>query len=498
MEPVLKEGETCWRKVRAEKATFIVDAAQYFAAAKETILAARHCVYLIGWEFDFDIRLRPDVDDPEVPDNLRQFLQHVAEQRPELEIFVLQWDGAMLLNIAKQIGSYLKLKAAAKPQIHFRLDSKHPPGACHHQKIVVIDDQLAFCGGIDMTSGRWDTSSHREDRDGAGDGPAMPWHDMTLALEGEAARILGELARWRWKNATGEDLPVPSREDSIWPISLEADLHGVEVGIARTCPAYGDNPKIDEIEKLWCAAIRSAKRSIYIENQFLSSGTISEVLKEKLEEEDGPQIVIILPSSSESWLESEAMDSQRSLILSELRAADAGRRLGVYFPVNAAGEPIYVHAKLLLVDDRLVRIGSSNMASRSFAADTECDLAMETVGQPELSEVICSLRTRLLAEHLGLSTSEIDKLVGKDGEGIHAAVEQLRREHGRTLRKLEGQQLTEAEKALAKSRLLDPEEPISASRRIGDFAKEALSRKPVIAGGLLAAGLIGWWVVRRR
>lgn len=498
MEALLKEGETCWRKVRAERATFIVDAAQYFAAAKEAMLAARHCIYLIGWEFDFDIRLRPDLDDPEAPDHLRQFLQHVAEQRPELEVFVLQWDGAMLFNIAKQVGSYLKLKAAAKPQIHFRLDSEHPAGACHHQKIVVIDDKLAFCGGIDMTSGRWDTSSHSQYRPGGGDDPAMPWHDMTLALDGEAARSLGELARWRWKNATGKDLPVPSREDSIWPDNLEADLHGVEVGIARSRPPYGDNPKIDEIEKLWCAAIRSAKRSIYIENQFLSSGTIAEVLKEKLEQEEGPQIVIILPSSAESWLESEAMDTQRSLILSELREADAGQRLGVYWPVSASGEPIYVHAKLLLVDDRFVRIGSSNMASRSFAADTECDLAMETVGQPELSEVLSRLRARLLAEHLGVSTAVIEKQVGQDGEGIHAAIEQLRKEHGRTLQKLEGQELTESEKALAKSRLMDPEEPISASRRIGDFAKKVLSRKPVIAGGLLAAGLIGRWVLRRR
>lgn len=316
-EPILKEGDTCWRKARADRASFIVDAAEYFAAAKDAILKAERCVYLIGWEFDLDIRLRPDVQDPQVPDQLRHFLQYVVRKRPDLEIFILQWRGAMLFNIARQFGSYLLLKARAKPQIHFRLDGEHPVGGCHHQKIVVIDDCLAFCGGIDMTAGRWDTPDHRSDdtlRAKEGRQP-QPWHDMTLALDGEAARILGELARDRWKNATGHDLPVPDRQDSIWPDDLAADLYGATIGIARNRPAYKDDEEIDEIEQLWCTSIGSAQRIIYIENQFLSSGKIAEALKAKLEERQGPEIVIILPCSAESWLESEAMDTRRSLIL---------------------------------------------------------------------------------------------------------------------------------------------------------------------------------------
>ncbi|MEQ8773391.1 MAG: phospholipase D-like domain-containing protein, partial [Erythrobacter sp.] len=400
--PILVEGETCWRKVGANRVSFIVDAAGYFAAAKQAILEAESCVYLIGWEFDLDIRLRPDLDDPRIPDRLRQFLEYAVEQRPDLEIFILQWGGAMLFNIARQLGSWLSLKASANSRIHFRLDSEHPAGACHHQKIVVIDDRLAFCGGIDMTSGRWDTCDHSAQdarRGDTGEEP-MPWHDMTLAIDGEAALALGELARRRWKIATGHDLPVPEHVGGIWPESLETDLSDATAGIALSSPEYGGEPAIDQIEKLWCRAIASAKRCIYIENQFLSSGLIGEALKKRLEEPDGPEIVILLPRTAETWLESEAMDTRRTLIVEDLRRADRDGRLGIYHPANREGRAIYVHAKLLVIDDEFVRVGSSNMASRSFACDSECDLAFEAADQPGLRAVLAALRTRLLAEHL--------------------------------------------------------------------------------------------------
>jgi len=495
-EPILLEGNTCWRKAHADKIAFIVDAADYFAAAKDAILQARHSVYLIGWEFDLDIRLRPDVDDPEVPDQLRRFLQFVVERRPELNIFALQWRGAMLFNITRQLISYLLLKAKAKPQIHFRLDSEHPKGACHHQKIVVIDDSIAFCGGIDMTMGRWDTCSHlSEGREGA-----MPWHDMTCALSGEVAQRLGELSRRRWKNATGDDLPVPPEREPIWPERLAPDLQNSLVGIARTDPGYKDNDRIEEIERLWCAAIQAAKEAIYIENQFLSSGKIARALRSKLEEKNGPEIVIILPFSAESWLESEAMDSRRSFILNDLRKADREGRLGVYHPVNANEDHIYVHAKVLIVDDHFVRVGSSNMASRSLAADTECDLAMETVDQPELAQFLTAFRTRLMAEHLGVAIEAVEIELENNDRGIRAAIERLRKQQGRTLRVLEASELNESEKALAKSRLLDPEEPIEASRRVADYAKREFRRNPAAIATLCSVilmGFVGSRVIRR-
>jgi phosphatidylserine/phosphatidylglycerophosphate/cardiolipin synthase-like enzyme len=490
---ILEEGETCWRKVGADRVAFIIDAAGYFAAAKEAILKAERCVYLIGWEFDLDIRLRPDLDDPRIPDRLRQFLEYAVEERPDLEIFVLQWGGAMLFNIARQLGSWLSLKATAHSRFHFRLDNEHPTGACHHQKIVVIDDALAFCGGIDMTSGRWDTSDHVDNecrRSDDGEEP-LPWHDMTLAIDGEAARALGELARWRWKVATGEDLPVPERELDLWPEGLEADLTDAVAGIALSAAEYNGEPAIDEIGKLWCRAIASAERVIYIENQFLSSGRIADALKAKLEEPDGPEIVIVLPHAAETWLESEAMDTRRTLIVEDLRRADRDGRLGVYYPVNREGRPIYVHAKLLVIDDEFVRVGSSNMASRSFACDSECDLAFEAVDQPDLRTFLAHLRTRLLAEHLGVGQDRFAAGVEGNGGRILPTIEQVRAADGHTLKVLETEWLDDAEVALAESKLFDPENAISPGARIAEFAKGLIMRKrfAVAAGATVAAGL---------
>lgn len=369
-------------------------------------------------------------------------------------------------------------------------------GACHHQKIVVIDDVLAFCGGIDMTSGRWDTHEHRS----SGRGDLQPWHDMTVALDGEAARRLAELARRRWKNATDEDLPVPVECTAIWPEGLEVDIAQTSVGIARTDPGYGGKPQVDEVAKLWCAAIRSAEHTIYIENQYLSSGSIAKALRSRLAEDAGPEIVIILPRSSESWLESEVMDTQRSKIVADLRAADKGGRLGVYHPVNALEDNIYVHAKLLIVDDNFVRVGSSNMSSRSLAIDTECDLAMEFFDQPGSCGFLTRLRTRLMAEHLGTSVETVEAKLHETGGSIHAAIESLRKKTGRTLQVLEVQELTDSEQALADSRMMDPEEPINARRRLADFAKKELRREAgrTVVCGLLIAAWAAHRFLRRR
>jgi len=497
---ILEEGETCWRKVHADRVAFIVDAAGYFAAAKDAILKAERCVYLIGWEFDLDIRLRPDLDDPRIPDRLRRFLEFAVKERPDLEIFILQWGGAMLFDIARQFGSWLSLKATADSRVHFRLDNEHPTGACHHQKIVVIDDRLAFCGGIDMTSGRWDTPEHLGHdcrRTDNGKTP-IPWHDMTLAVDGEAARALGELARWRWKVATGKDLPVPESSGDVWPERLEADLTDALAGIALSAPEYGGEPAIDHVGKLWCRAIAAARRAIYIENQFLSSGAIADALKAKLEEPDGPEIVIILPCQAETWLESEAMDTRRTLIVEELRRGDREGRLGVYYPVNRQGRPIYVHAKLLIVDDEFVRVGSSNMASRSFVSDSECDLAFEAADQPDLRSFLADLRTRLLAEHLGIERDRFAAGVEGNEGRILPAIEQVRATEGHTLRVLETRRLDDAEVALAKSQLFDPEEAMLPGARLAGFAGRLVKRKrfTVTVGSLAAAGLA--FLLKRR
>ena len=496
----MRPGETCWRVAHADRVAFLVDAAGYFAAAKDAIAQARRAVYLIGWDFDLRIRLKPG-EDTDLPDQLRRFLTHVAGATPGLQIHILQWDGAMLFNIARQIGPFLRLKARRKSQIHFRLDSEHPAGACHHQKIVVIDDLLAFCGGIDMTEGRWDTCAHRSGdprRRSPRGRDSMPWHDSSVAVDGEAARALGELARSRWERATGERLQPPDVHGTLWPDSLPVSCRDAEVAIARTMPDHRDGKLCNEVEKLWLAAIGRAERTIYIENQFLASGAAADALEARLKEPDGPEIVIVLPHLSETWLESEVMDSARARILGRLRAADPGGRFAAYHPVNQAGEPIYVHAKLLIVDDELVRIGSSNLSNRSLQLDSECDLAIEARGNAAHAAAIAGLRNRLAGEHLGIEPAAFARRVKAEG-GLIRAIESTRSGKGPTLRPVEAEPLNEAEAALVDSELFNPERMRTPSRQLGRFAQRiGRTYGPYVAAAAVAGALGAILVSRRR
>ena len=160
---LLRPGETCWRIERANRLAVIVDAADYFATIRNAIHAARHTVMLIGWDFDTRISLdRPDRTS-EVPNKLGRFLNWCVAQRPDLRIYVLRWDLGTIYALGRGSTPLVILDWMSDERIRFKLDGAHPTGSAHHQKIVVIDDAVAFCGGIDMTADRWDTREHLDD-----------------------------------------------------------------------------------------------------------------------------------------------------------------------------------------------------------------------------------------------------------------------------------------------------------------------------------------------
>ena len=259
----------------------VVDAADYFAAVKSAILQARHAVFLIGWDFDTRILLEPDNGTPGVPNSLGHFLSYVVRQRRDLEIFVLRWDLAFLKMPFRGTTPLFVLDWMTSRRLHFRLDGQHPTGACHHQKIVVVDDVLAVCGGIDMTVDRWDTPRHKDDdpRRVRPDGvPYGPWHDVTMVVQGDVARSLGELTRERWFRATGNRIGPCPPVDGIWPDQLKVDFRDVPVAIARTFPEHNGTPAVREVEALYLAAIAAAKHTIYIETQYFSSSRVAEAM----------------------------------------------------------------------------------------------------------------------------------------------------------------------------------------------------------------------------
>ncbi|MFC9967481.1 phospholipase D-like domain-containing protein [Nocardia ignorata] len=461
---ILTPGQTCWQIARADRLACIIDAADYFRYAKSAMLRARKRIVLIGWDFDTRIKFEPQGKTLDGPDRLGKFLSWLPKQRPDLDIYLLKWNVGAFAAIGRGMTPIFVANWLTDRRLHFEMDGAHPIGSAHHQKIIVIDDQLAFCGGIDMTVDRWDTSDHRDDnayRTAPNGRRYGPWHDATTAVDGAAAKAIGELARARWKAATGQEL-APIDEiagDTPWPAGLEPTMRSVDVGIARTLPELADRAEVREIEALYLAAIAGATRSLYIESQYLASRTLAEAIAARLREPDGPEIVLVLPRHADGWLEQLAMDGARRRLLHLLWKADTEQRLGVYYPVTADGAPIYVHAKVLVVDDRLLRVGSSNLNNRSMGFDTECDLAVEvTPTTPDgevLRETILGIRRRLLCEHLDTDPAKFDATLAETSSLVRT-VEALRGE-GRTLIRFEPETVADEDSPLAESELMDPE-----------------------------------------
>lgn len=462
-EGPLIPGKTCRTLALADRCAIVIDAADYFRAAREAMLNAKEQILLICWDFDPRIKLDPDDDSREPPNRLGAFILWLARRRPKLHIHILVWNLGALKLFGRGSAALTAFRWARRRNITFKFDSAHPIGAAHHQKIVVIDDAFAFCGGIDMTADRWDTPAHIDDdpRRRRPSGEAYgPWHDVTAAVDGEAARALGIIARERWEHASGEQLPVPSRttDQTIWPSCLQPDFTHLPVAISRTCPSREDQESIREIEALYLEMIATARSFIYAENQYFASRKIAEALAARLAEPDPPEIVLINPETADGPLQEEVMGSARARLMEALRRIDHRNRFRIYTPATEGGEAIYVHAKVMIVDDRLLRIGSSNHNNRSLGLDTECDVTIDADrAREDDSGVIAALRDRLMGEHLGVDPSAVARLMAQTGSLI-AVIDQLRGK-GKTLAPFVPPALNETEKLLADSAALDPESP---------------------------------------
>jgi phospholipase D1/2 len=460
-QDTLVEGEDCWRRTRADRAAIIVDAENYYRCALDALLEARSQIILVGWDIDTRVRLAEEDHPSGAPVALGPLLSWLAKRRQELEIYVLAWDEGMLSVPARGTTMLRMFKWWLDRRVTIKWDSTHPLAASHHQKMLVIDDKLAFCGGIDITADRWDTRHHR-DEEPFRKRPFTrrrydPWHDATMAVDGPAARCLGDLARLRWKAATGDQLPAPKTETHPWPGGLKPDFHDVPVTIARTRGREGSNTEVREIEALFLNLIRTARRSVYVETQYFASRVIAEAIARRLEEPDGPEFLIVNPRTAQGWLQESVMGSARYHLVKALRARDRHGRFRIYTPVTEAGVDIYVHAKIMIVDDMFLRVGSANFNNRSMGLDSECDLLIDARDDAAARERIAGVRADLLAEHLGTSGETVGQRIAQAGSMI-AAVEQLRGQ-GRTLVPFDPPHPGHFKAELAESELLDPEGP---------------------------------------
>jgi phosphatidylserine/phosphatidylglycerophosphate/cardiolipin synthase-like enzyme/uncharacterized membrane protein YdjX (TVP38/TMEM64 family) len=470
---LLEEGRNCQAIRHSRRAAVVVDVGPYFAALAAACSAARHQILILGW--DFERRERLFRDDRTV--TIGGFFDDLVRSRPGLRVHALIWDFAMIYALERDLFPVFHLGLKTHRRFRFHLDSRHPVGASHHQKVVVVDDRVAFSGGIDLGRWRWDTPEHRAEdpRRVTHEGESYPpFHDVQMLVDGEAAAALGDLARTRWRQATGEELhPPPVADDhDPWPPEVTPRFHDVDVGIARTLPELDARKPVREVESLWLDAIEAACDYLYIENQYFTSETIADALAARLAEPEGPEILLVMPSRSGGWLEERTMDSIRSGVCRKLQEADAHGRLLLRYPA-VPGLPekgVKIHAKLMVSDDRLLRVGSANLTNRSMGLDSECDLIIDAAANPGAAEGVADTLHRLLGEHLGVAPARVAELRA-EGRGLREVLEALGGGE-RTLRPLP---LVEesAEAALTVDPgVLDPEHPIEPERLVARYIPE--------------------------
>jgi phosphatidylserine/phosphatidylglycerophosphate/cardiolipin synthase-like enzyme len=383
-----------------------VDGSEALPAIARAIEEAREHVWVAGWHFTPELQVGES--------SLRELLAETAER---VEVKVLAWAGAPLplFHPDRKEVREMRERLVAGTRIECALDDRERPMHCHHEKLVIVDGRVAFVGGIDLTTlggNRFDSPSHPARGSGG-------WHDATGRVDGPAAADVAAHFALRWVEVTGEELQTEQ----------PGEAGDAELQVVRTVPnnVYGRLPRGDfRILESYLRAVWSAERLIYLESQFLWSYELVSALAEKLSHPptDDFRMVVVLPAHPNNGQE----DTRGQLGV--LMDADDGANRFLACTLWQPGEeahPVYVHAKIGIVDDRWLTLGSANLNEHSFFNDTEMNVVTRE------REIARAVRLRLWSEHLGCEPAELEDDTARivDERWRPLAHEQLaRRERG--------------------------------------------------------------------
>jgi len=362
----------------------LVDGSEALPEIASDIAGARSHVWLAGWHFSPELRLG---------DGGPTLHELLADASRRVEVRVLAWAGAPLplFHPSRREVREARDQLVRGTRIAYALDDRERPMHCHHEKLVIVDGELAFVGGIDLSllgGNRLDTPEHPPRG-------SLGWHDAAARLRGPAVADVADHFALRWRDVTGEELTPPPRP---------APAGELEVQVVRTVPnrIYPSLRRGDfRILESYLRALRSAERLVYLESQFLWSPELTDVLEDKLKNppSDDFRLVVLLPAKAKNGQE----DTRGQLGVLADADAGAGRFLPctIWQPGSDARQ-VYVHAKIGIVDDRWLTIGSANLNEHSLFNDTEMNLVMHDEGLAR------AVRLRLWAEHLECPQEQLE------------------------------------------------------------------------------------------
>jgi phosphatidylserine/phosphatidylglycerophosphate/cardiolipin synthase-like enzyme len=436
MSPILKLGRNCYVQSTAEQSALLIDGEIYYETFYRAAELAQRSILMCGWQFDTMVRLLRGqaAEQSNKPLEFIQFLDYLCQARPELRIYVLAWDYSFVYALEREWMQAFKFKLKTSDRLHFEYDAHPATGGSHHQKFVIIDGALAFTGGMDVCESRWDDRKHeadnplRVDHQGA---PYKAYHEVQAALVGPVAGVLTELFQERWQRASDERLALsPASAEDFARFDLNALSQGRAVAVdsqyvalSRTSADERAGPQIvREIRALHHDAIRAAERLIYIETQYFTSRSIGKALIDRFSDRGRPklQVLLLMPNDADTPKERFALgDSQDAVLATILEAAAfTGHDVRLLHTVarDARGNEraTFIHSKVLIVDDRLLSVGSANLTNRSMGLDSELNVTWECAPEDDrLGRCITRVRASLLAEHVGgLPAEELEPVPG--------------------------------------------------------------------------------------
>ncbi|PZO87257.1 MAG: phospholipase [Micavibrio aeruginosavorus] len=511
MEPVFQPGRNCWRTEKADYASVIVDYGNYYRDLRESIIRARRSIFLLGWDIDSRIELMrgKDAKKDEYPVTFFDLICWKAKENPEIQIYLNRWDYSMFFMRQREPFWEQKWKSCGLPNIHVCMDNVLPLSACHHQKIAVIDDEVAFWGGMDVALGRWDFRQHHVQNKHRAD-PAQlphfhekehfaPYHDIQAVMAGPAARSLAEWVRIRWEMACPKTKPIAiaaaPETNSIphcWPKSDPPDFENIDVALSRTMPAMQGKRQIEEIVALFRDEINQAENFIYIENQFLACREIAEMLNEQLRKKPSLRVLLVSCFDPNGVMERIAMWGGRVRFKDILVSGGVGDRVAMAYPAsceNGKQAVVRIHSKLMIIDDKYLRIGSANINDRSMGMDTEFDVTLYGNNEASCAKIE-SVRNDLIREHTGYEIEEIQQ-IARNGD-VQQLLEECpgSRQH---LRRIDDEQYRKQPMEKIIYKLADPRRPLIHARwtRFPRFNKQ---QAIVLATAILfAASLAALW-----